>query len=106
MAASTKAPRQYQGIFDTILVKATVNPGTVASGAEVAGTVTATGAALGDFVRVAPGVDVVDVHVNAFVTAADTITWTVDNQTGDHVDLASSTWSFLVECLKGPWSSL
>ena len=106
MAASTKAPRQFQGIVDTICVTATVNPGTVASGAEVAGNVTVTGAALGDFVLVGPGVDPVDVAIEAKVTAANTVTWVVNNQTGDHVDLASSTWNFLVLCPKGIFDSV
>lgn len=106
MGASTKGPRQFQGIVDTILVTATVNPGTVASGAEVAGNVTVAGVALGDFVLVGPGVDVVDVEVQAHVTADDTVTWSVSNQTGDHVDLASSTWNFLVLSPKGLFNSV
>jgi hypothetical protein len=106
MATSTEGPRQFQGLFDTIASSQTVDPGDAAAGAEVSATVTITGAALGDFVLVAPGVDVVDVTVQAYVTAADTVTWVVGNVTGDHVNLASSTWNFLVLKPKGVFNSI
>lgn len=53
--------------------------------------VTVTGAALGDFVVASLGVDVVDLTVSATVTATDTATVVLANNTGASVDLASTT---------------
>lgn len=54
------------------------------------------GAALGDFVLVGPGVDVVDMLVSGVVTAADVVTVTIANESAATPDLASSTWRVLV----------
>jgi hypothetical protein len=53
--------------------------------------ITVTGAAIGDFVLVSMGVDVVDLGVSAQVTATNTVTVTLLNNTGGAVDLASTT---------------
>lgn len=53
--------------------------------------ITVTGAALGDFVLAAMGVDVVDLGVSAQVTATNTVTVTLLNNTGGSVNLASTT---------------
>lgn len=53
--------------------------------------VTVTGAALGDFAVASLGVDNVDLTVSATVTAADTATVVLANNTGASVNLASTT---------------
>ena len=74
-----------------INASATWNAASIADGDEAAVEVTATGAALGDFVLVSMGVDVADLVLNANVTAANTVTVVLANNTGGAVDLASTT---------------
>lgn len=90
------AREQFQALFKEVYTaEATVNPGATGADGVVSGDVTITGAALGDFVLVSVGVDAVDTHISAQVTAADTVTWVVGHL-GAGVDLASSTWKFVV----------
>lgn len=72
------------------------NPGSLIDGAQESKDFTVTGAALGDFVIAGAGVDVVDILVSAVVTATNTVTVTLANETGGTVDLASSTWKVRV----------
>lgn len=51
--------------------------------------ITVTGAALGDFVQATHSLDVTDLTVSATVTAANTVTVVVENNTGAGVDLAA-----------------
>jgi len=89
---------QHQALYDVVAsVTATVDPASLADGAGASTEVTVTGAKLGDIVEVGPGVDVADVIVNAFVTAADTVTIRVQNESGGAVNLASSTWNIIVK---------
>lgn len=68
-----------------------------ADGARVTTTVTVTGAALGDFVTaVSVGVDQAGVMLDGYVSAADTVTVTLHNETGGAVNLASTTLRALV----------
>lgn len=69
----------------------TWDAGSIASGAEEAKDVTVTGAALGDFVLVSHGIDVADLAIVGQVTAADTVTLNLLNNTGGAVDLATTT---------------
>lgn len=102
MAFSNLSPRQFQGICDVIVGSAAVNPADMAAGAESSITVTISGVALGDIVLAGPGVAITDgVIWSASVSAADTVKIVFSNPTGDHVDLASSTWKFVVLRLKG-----
>ena len=55
--------------------------------------ITVTGAALGDNVTVGAGVDTTDLEVSATVTAADTVTIVITNNTSTAIDLTSSTWT-------------
>jgi hypothetical protein len=92
----SKARRQFQDAFpEVIAVSATVDPGATGADGVVSGDVTVTGAALGDMVLVSVGVDVTDATVTAQVTAANTVTWQVAHL-GAGVNLASSTWKFVV----------
>ena len=70
----------------------TWDPGSLADGVQESKDFTVVGAALGDASFAGAGVDVVDILVSCVVTAADTVTVTLANETGGTVDLASSTW--------------
>ena len=70
---------------------ATWNPGSIADGNEEATTVTVTGAALGDFAIASFSLDVTDLVLDAEVTAANTVTCVLANNTGGAIDLGSGT---------------
>lgn len=70
--------------------------GNLVDGAGESTDVTVTGAALGDYAMVSLGVDSVDLLVTANVTATDTVTVRVQNETTGAVDLASTTVRVLV----------
>ena len=70
---------------------ATFNAGSLADGAGETTTVTVTGAALGDFVLVSHGVDVAGISVTGYVSAADTVSVRLQNESGGTLDLASAT---------------
>lgn len=70
---------------------ATWDAGEIADGDMESKDITVTGAAIGDFVLISMGVDVADLVVSGQVTAADTVTATLANNTGGAVDLASTT---------------
>ncbi|RKY12687.1 MAG: hypothetical protein DRP65_00580 [Planctomycetota bacterium] len=69
----------------------TWDPGSIADGGEEAKEVTVTGAALGDFARASFSNDVSDLVLDAQVTAANTVTCILANNTGGAIDLASGT---------------
>lgn len=77
--------------FGGLSGSATWNAASIADGDMESKDVTVTGAALGDFVMASMGVDVADLGVSAQVTATDTVTVTLLNNTGGAVDLASTT---------------
>lgn len=68
----------------------------VADGAQATTTVTVTGAALGDFCQATVGVSQAGVILHAYVSAADTVTVVLQNESGGAVDLASTTLRVLV----------
>jgi hypothetical protein len=71
----------------------TWNPGTLSNGSgATSSTVTVTGAALGDFARVAAPYDLQGVIATAYVNAANSAVVRLQNQTGGSVTLASGTW--------------
>lgn len=65
--------------------------GSIADGNEEVKEVTVTGAALGDFAIASLSLDVADLALVAAVTAADTVTCQLLNNTGGAVDLAAAT---------------
>jgi hypothetical protein len=77
-------------------VTTTWDPASIASGAEEAKEITVAGAALGDFAIASFSLDVTDLTLNASVTAANTITVVLTNNTGAAVNLASGTLAVLV----------
>jgi len=67
------------------------NPGSIAAGGKEAKDITVTGAALGDFAIASFSLDVEDLILNAQVTAADTVTVVLANNTGGAINLGSGT---------------
>lgn len=76
---------------EDISASATWNPGSIADGDELAVDVTVTGAALGDYAMASFSLDVSDLVLDAQVTASNTVTCVLANNTGGAVDLASGT---------------
>ncbi len=68
----------------------------IADGDEEALEVTVAGAALGDFVLSSLSIDVADLVLSGAVTAADTVTLILANNTGGAVNLAAATAHCLV----------
>lgn len=75
----------------TVSGSATYDPGSLADGAGVTTTVTATGASLGDFAQASFSLDLQGITVSAWVSAADTVSVRFQNESGGVVDLASGT---------------
>lgn len=69
----------------------TWDPGSIADGDEEAKEITVTGAVLGDLVLASFSLDVQDLVLRASVTAADTVTAILANNTGGAIDLGSGT---------------
>ena len=104
-ATVTKIKRdrmQFQGLFtDMWAVKLTVNPDSVAAGAESADTFTIPGLALGDMVLgVATTVDWTatgEASIEAWVSAANTLKVRISNlHASSSVDLGSASWKVLI----------
>ena len=70
----------------------TWDPASLGDGLQESRDFTVTGVALGDAAFAGAGVDVTDLIVSCTVTATDTVTVVLANETGGAVDLASSTW--------------
>lgn len=89
---------QFRGLFsNTWLVNATLNPGSLADGVGETDDVTVPGVALGDMVIGASlGVDLVGITVTGYVSAANTVKFRIQNESGSTVDLASSTLRIVV----------
>jgi hypothetical protein len=90
---------QFQDLVESVIVStAALDIGNAAtgSGTFASSDVTVTGAALGDLVLVSLGIDTVDAVVAGAVTAADTVTVTLLNNTAGAVNLASATCRIVV----------
>ena len=92
--------KQFQGAFsDMWAATLSVNPSSIAAGAEDIATFTIPGLAVGDMVvGVAAGVNLtVDADVSAFVSAANTLSIRISNvHASVALDLGSSEWKVLV----------
>jgi hypothetical protein len=75
----------------TLEGSATWDAGSIDDGNEEAKEITVTGAALGDFVLVSASIDTTDLALTAQVTAANTVTALLLNNTGGAINLASMT---------------
>jgi hypothetical protein len=89
---------QFRGLFsDTWLVTATLDAGSLVNGAGETDDVTVPGVALGDMVIGASlGVDLVGLTVTGYVSAANTVKFRIQNESGSTADLASSTLRIVV----------
>ena len=68
----------------------------LADGVQETEDLTVTGAALGDYVLVSLSIDIVDLYITATVTAADTVTAILRNESTGTIDLDSTTLRVLV----------
>ena len=84
---------QFRGLFsDTWAVTCTLNAGSLTDGTGETDDVTVAGVALGDMVIGASlGVDLVGLTVTGYVSAANTVKFRIQNESGSTVDLASAT---------------
>lgn len=88
------------GLFTAVInATATVDPSSLIDAAGETKTATVTGAALGDYVLVAAPYDLSGLTVTAYVSATDTVSIRLQNESGATVDLASGTWK--IKVLKG-----
>ena len=82
--------RQFQGLFTIIAFTFSFEEDSLAAGLTSHKDITVTGAALGDFVLIAPSIDAVDIVFNAFVQSADTVTvFATDMAQGTNTTLAT-----------------
>ena len=88
--------QQLPALNDYLTGSETKDFGSIADGDEEAEEVTVTGAALGDFAMASLSVDSTDIVVTAEVTASNTVTAVVLNNTGGAIDLGSATLSVRV----------
>jgi len=91
---------QFRGVFSEIWqATLTVDPASIAAGAEDTGTFTIPGVAFGDMViGVGTGVNpTADAEVLAYVSAANTLTIRISNlNASTALDLATSTWKVVI----------
>lgn len=83
-------------LLHAFLTSFTWNPASLADGAGETKSVTVTGAALGDFVLVAPPYDLQDMVVSGYVQAANTVEVRIQNESTGTIDLASGSWKVIV----------
>ena len=95
---SRRGNDQFRGLFsDTWAVKATLNAGSLADGDGETDDVTVPGVALGDMViGTSLAVDLVGLTVTGYVSAANTVKFRIQNESGSTVDLASSTLRIVI----------
>ena len=95
---SRRGNDQFRGLFsDTWAVRATLDAGSLVDGAGETDDVTIPGVALGDMVIGASlGVDLVGLTVTGYVSAANTVKFRIQNESGSTVDLASATMDIVI----------
>ena len=81
---------------DHLYGTATWNPGSIADGNEEAKVVTVSNAVLGDMAIASFSLDVTDLTLDAQVTAADTVTCVLANNTDGAIDIGEGTVSVRV----------
>jgi hypothetical protein len=89
-------PGKAARITEIRLYTAAVTPADLADGEGETISMTATGAALGDFVLLMPVVDSAGATITAYVSATDTVEARIQNESTGNVHLADGTWEFLV----------
>ena len=100
MATVQQGSKQYQGAFSELwLVTETIDFADAAtgSGTFASADVTVPNVALGDMVMgISVGVDTIDAVIGGAVTAANTVTLTLLNNSAGAINLASTTCKFVV----------
>lgn len=88
-----RGTKQFQGMFqDMWKVTATLDAGSLVDGAGETDTITVPGVALGDIVLgVSFGVSEAGITITGYVSAANTVSLRVQNESGGTLDLASTT---------------
>lgn len=93
----TATATEINTVCDGVLTgSVTWDPASILDGASETKQLTVTGAAIGDFVIAAPGVDVQGFTFSGSVIATDTVELVLSNNTGGAIDIASSTWKVKV----------
>jgi hypothetical protein len=84
---------QFRGLFsDTWSVTCTLDAGSLIDGAGETDTITVPGVALGDMViGISFGVDQAGMSITGYVSAADTVSLRIQNESTGTVNLASTT---------------
>ncbi len=101
--ASTLAQPVWTGSAWTLLAprileaSVTYDPPSLAAGEGVTTTVTVAGAALGDFARASFSLDLQDITLTAWVSAADTVSVRFQNGTANAIELGSGTLRLRVD---------
>ena len=85
-----------QSVTKFAIASETKDWGSVNDGDEAAEEVAVTGAQLGDFALASMSIDTTDITLTATVTAADTVTVILANNTGGAIDLGSGTLYVMV----------
>ena len=95
---SRRGNDQFRGLFsDTWAVTCTLNAGSLVDGAGETDDVTVAGVALGDMVIGASlGVDLVGLTVTGYVSAANTVKFRIQNESGSTVNFAAATMKIVV----------
>lgn len=100
VASIEQSRRQFQGAYQRMwAVTLTVNPASIAAGAEDSDTFTIPDVDLGDnIISWGAGVNLTaDADVQLYVSAANTLTVRISNlHASNAMDLASSTWKVLI----------
>lgn len=100
VAAVKQGGEQFRGVYSEIWqATLTVDPASIAAGAEDTGSFTIPGLAVGDMVLgVGPGVNLTaDAEVLAYVSAANTLIIRISNlNASTALDLGSSTWKVVI----------
>ena len=98
--------RSFQDLFTVLPFTFSFEEDSVAAGASSTRDITVTGAALGDFVLIAPSIDIVDLSMSGYVRATDSVTINVtDLSAGANTALATiATHNGLLLQPRGAWA--
>ncbi|MGE5631380.1 MAG: glycosyl hydrolase family 28-related protein [Caulobacteraceae bacterium] len=94
--ASPVVGMQYAGRGVELYGSATLDPTSLVDGAGVTLTIFIAGALLGDVAQVSAPYDLQGISVTAYVSAVNTVSIRIQNESGATVDLASGTWKVKV----------
>jgi len=103
--AASRATTNYTGLAlnDTDLFLNVLNASAVVDVASLidgagatSASITVTGATLGDFVLISCSLDLQGLTINAYVDAANSVKFRIQNETGGTIDLASATFKVKV----------